>query len=232
MDLVETPDPPPEDTETDAESASGSWLQILANYATLLVAVSAVVLSVWQGYEMRKHNRLSVLPNLDYAGANLSLEKGDEAQYGGKLETMTEGSYVWRAGVKNTGLGPAVFEKALLYRAGEDTILYETEEEEDAVSVRDADSLGIRIRRQFPGMENLWGSFEQGSLVKAGNKQFLYEAIIPSSAVSDTLDTSPLVRVREMFEQYSFVVCYCSVYGEDCDQAYIGAPPPDGACDY
>jgi hypothetical protein len=33
-----------------------------------------------------------------------------------------------------------------------------------------------------------------------------------------------------MVSQYSFVVCYCSVYGEDCDQEHIGAEPPPDAC--
>lgn len=228
MDLAETPDSAPDDA--DSENSSGSWLQILANYATLLVAVSAVALSVWQGYEMRQHNRLSVLPNLDVTGTRLVLDEGGQVQYGGTPETMTERSYVLRVGVENTGLGPAVFEKALVYRAGEETPLAETEQEGDVVSFRDANSLGKRIRGQFSGIENQLDAFEQGTLMKAGDKQYLYESLIPASAVPDTLDAFPINRVQGMIGEYSFVVCYCSVYGEDCDQEHIGAEPPANAC--
>lgn len=228
MDLAETPDQPPDDA--DAEASSGSWLQILANYATLLVAVSAVLLSVWQGYEMRKHNRLSVLPNLDGTGTRLVLKEGDQVQYGGTPETMAERSYVLRMGLENTGLGPAVFERVLLYRVEEDTTISETEQEGDWISFRDANSLGKRIRSQFPGMENQLGAFEQGTLMKAGETQYLYETLIPASAVPDTLDAFPPNRVQGMVNGYSFVVCYCSVYGEDCGQEHIGAEPPSNAC--
>jgi hypothetical protein len=66
---MEIPDPPdvPDDPPPWSEAASSDrpWLQILSNYATILIAVSAVVLSVWEGCEMRQHNRLSVLPRLD-----------------------------------------------------------------------------------------------------------------------------------------------------------------------
>ena len=231
MDLAETPDSSP-DPEAESDSSSGSWLQILANYATLLVAVSAVVLSVWQGYEMRRHNRLSVLPNLDVTGTRLALGEGEQVQYGGTSETLTERSYVLRVGIENTGLGPAVFEKALLYKAEEDITLSETEQEGDVISFRDADSLGRRIRSQFLGMENRLGAFEEGTLVKAGEKQLLYETLIPASAVPDTLDAFPPDRVQGMISEYSFVICYCSIYGEDCDQETIGAEPPPNTCDF
>jgi len=72
---------------------------------------------------------LSVLPNLDVTASRLALEEGDQIQYGGKPQRIGERSYVWKTGTKNTGLGPAVFEKVLLYRVGEDPTLHETEKE-------------------------------------------------------------------------------------------------------
>ena len=233
MDLAETPDQSPNaDSNGESGGSSSSWLQILANYATILIAVSAVILSVWEGYEMRQHNRLSVLPNLDVTASWLVLEEGEQVQHGGKPKTITERSHIFKVGIENTGLGPAVFENALLYRAQVDTLLSKTEHEGDGITLRDADSLDRRLRRQFPGMELIWGGFKQGSLMKAGNTSFLYEAIISSSAVPDTLDASPRTRMRQMFNQYSFVVCYCSVYGEDCAHAVMGAEPPSDACGF
>jgi hypothetical protein len=61
----------------------------ITTWATTVIALSAVVVSIWTGYETRRHNRLSVKPSLGF------LTQQDEAkpQYG---LLMT-----------NEGLGPA-----------------------------------------------------------------------------------------------------------------------------
>jgi len=40
-----------------------NWDKILA-ISTIIIALSAVIVSLWQGFEQRKHNRLSVKPIL------------------------------------------------------------------------------------------------------------------------------------------------------------------------
>lgn len=43
----------------------------------------------------------------------------------------------------------------------------------------------------------------------------------------DSLDRgAPEIVQDDVLEQRSFVFCYCSVYGEDCDVTYLGAEPP------
>ena len=61
MDLI--PDPP--DAAPDDKSGSSSLqqrLQITSTIVTLCVALLAIGLTVWQGYETRRHNRLTVQP--------------------------------------------------------------------------------------------------------------------------------------------------------------------------
>jgi hypothetical protein len=188
------------------------------------------VLSVWEGCETRQHNRLSVLPNLDAGVKQLSLEKGEVVDLGGTEETMAERTHYLEIRVENSGLGPAVFEKAQLFRAGADTVLYETQEEGDVLNIYRAEPLVRRIRATFPDAARFTGALEQGIMMKAGGAQPFLQMGIRASTVPDTLSVSPQRRLLKMIGQYSFVVCYCSVYGEDCDQEHIGADPPPAAC--
>jgi len=232
MDLAEAPTSSSDEGDPGSGNTSGSWLQILANYATLLVAVSAVTLSVWQGYEMRKHNRLSVLPNVDVVVKQLSLEKGEEVELGGTSETVTERTSYLGIKIENTGLGPAVFEKAKLFRAGADTVLYQTSEKGEVLNIYRADSFAEQTRRLFPEMSRFSGSIRQGVMMKAGETQPFLQAGIPASSIPDTLDGNPRRRLRALISRYSFVGCYCSVYGENCDHVSVGAKPPSDPCGF
>ncbi len=60
----------------------------LSHYAIMLVAVSALVVSVWQVRTSQEHNKLSVRPYLDFfTGWN---------------------NGVWRSDISNEGVGPAI----------------------------------------------------------------------------------------------------------------------------
>jgi len=80
--------PPPDEIDSASEEDEGRSmryrLQIASNLVTLLVAVSAIGLSVWEGCEARRHNRLAVLPNLDVNERNLTVEAGGTVRVGGR----------------------------------------------------------------------------------------------------------------------------------------------------
>lgn len=64
----------------------------LSHYAVVLIAVSAVVVSVWQVRLSQKHNRLSVRPYLDFfSGWTAERE--------------------WEMTLSNEGVGPAILKK-------------------------------------------------------------------------------------------------------------------------
>lgn len=104
MDLI--PDPP--DAAPDDKSGSSSLqqrLQITSTIVTLCVALLAIGLTVWQGYETRRHNRLTVQP---YLQANSVVNYANES-----VETTYS--------LESTGLDPAVYSKILVYDRASDT---------------------------------------------------------------------------------------------------------------
>lgn len=229
-DLPESPDSPDDDSEASSrEMFSRYRLQLISTVATLLVAVSAIGLSVWEGLEMRRHNRLSVLPNLEVVVRQLRLEPGAVIEKGGTRETIEDSTFVLALMVENSGLGPAVFERARLFRAGASEPLRQTNEEGESINMFTPDSLIPRMRAAFPALSAFYGGLQQGFMMRAGESKPFLEASIPVASVPDSVGYPP-GRLLDMIRQYSFVVCYCSVYGEDCDQEHIGTPPPENAC--
>lgn len=233
MDMPELPESPDDNAAGEPEASTGLFsryrLQLISTLATLLVAVSAVSLSVWEGLEMRRHNRLSVLPNLEARARQLTLEPGETIETGTARQTFDDSTYVLELLVRNSGLGPAVFERARLFQAGASRPMAQTNEDGDAISVFTPDSLGPQVRAVFPVVNAFYGALQQGFMLRAGATEPFLQASIPAASVPDTVGYPP-GRMLDLIGQYSFVVCYCSVYGEACDQAHFGADPPENAC--
>jgi hypothetical protein len=239
MEDIELPEPDDPDGgagDTPEGASESTWsrrrLQVISTLATLLVAVSAVGLSIWEGMEMRRHNRLSVLPNLTVGGGNVTVDAGEAARLQGTSRTVDEASHIVQRTFRNTGLGPAVIKRALVFPAGAAAgaePVEATREDGDAINLYSApDSLVARMENRFPALELYAGSIEQGDMVKAGESRIFMGAAVPMASVPDTVTTDPKDRVEALVERYSFVACYCSVYGEDCGQAHVGAAPPAG----
>lgn len=74
-------------------------LQLISTVVTLCVALLAIGLTVWQGYEMRRHNRLTVQP---YLKANAVVNYATES---------VELTY----SLESNGLGPAVYSQILVF---------------------------------------------------------------------------------------------------------------------
>ncbi|MCB0448180.1 MAG: hypothetical protein KDD03_11860 [Gelidibacter sp.] len=69
------------------------------SYLAMFIAVLALIVSIYEGYEIRKHNRLSLKPYLD--GSIFMQEK--------KL---------FKIEIRNEGLGPAIVEEFSIYANG------------------------------------------------------------------------------------------------------------------
>ena len=97
--MVDVPIPdPPEQSATGA----GRILSRLQPLLTLIIAVAAISLAVWEGVESRRHNRLTVKPKI--AGA---INAGRDG--GGEYVSMS---------IESTGLGPAVINTFRVYFDG------------------------------------------------------------------------------------------------------------------
>lgn len=72
-----------------------NYISKLDSYALMMIALSALIVSIWQVNQQQKHDRISVRPYLDW------------------VQTQDQDGYVMLL-VKNKGFGPAFFEKGEL----------------------------------------------------------------------------------------------------------------------
>ncbi len=208
-----------ESSGDEQESVRVRWLasdraQTLANVLTIIVAVAAIALSIWEGVENRRHNRLSVLPHLERAGLNLN----------------EDSVYTMRFAVENTGLGPAVLQNFLVFHDGEK--VFDSAAQPDGYfsyeAIRD-DLSKLPFRA-----DAFTNAYTTGELLKAGAEHLLIdlEIALPTGEADSPADWPPN-QVRRVIYTRSFVFCYCSVYEEDCDQVHVGAEPPsEDVCDF
>ena len=69
-----------------------SRIEKISHYAVVVIAISALFVSIWQGRVLQKHNRLSVKPYMDFH--------------------INQGNQELRVEFSNEGLGPAIMKKA------------------------------------------------------------------------------------------------------------------------
>lgn len=71
----------------------------IISYSAMLTAFMALIVSIYEGYEIRKHNRLSVRPYLQNAVSRNGISN-------------------YSIGIKNGGLGPAIIDGFDIYARG------------------------------------------------------------------------------------------------------------------
>lgn len=189
-------------------------LQIIANVLTVVVAVAAIALSVWEGYENRLHNRLSVLPHLDSSISTLR-------------DGPADSTWTMIYALENTGLGPAVLHSIRVFRDG--ALLFDGRRQGEAMSYGDVRE-DLRAL-PFPIVSDLTNELRVGEMLEARESHLLIRFEV---ATAESLGRYPPEVVRaEVMDRYSFVFCYCSVYGENCDVTSVSAPPPAGrVCEF
>ena len=171
----------------DTNSGSGrvsSGLQKAGRMGAGIVAMAAVGLAVWEGLENRRHNRLSVVPNVDAV-----------REFDMRAQTFT-------FTLMSSGLGPAVVRDMRVYV--------------DDELVFDKDSTGeFAYEAVYPvvGGKNLdvWDSYyDDGHYLLPDNRYDLLR-VEPRSDDGERIE-----NFRDMADRINVVVCYCSVYGDQC----------------
>lgn len=215
-DLPESQSGPPSASESarqDEEKRSFyQQLQVVTTFVTLIVAVTAIALSVWEGYETRLNNRLSVQPFLE--GTN-EIRRNDS-------------TYSFTALVSSDGLGPAVYKKAMIFDRQADPErgpVAATTDDEPVISLGDA--TGLRERWAETGLprQGFFGYFRQGTMQRPGDEKTFFSYNLDALETRADTTQTPYSRVREVLYTYSVVICYCSVYGDSCGQAHLLGPP-------
>jgi hypothetical protein len=225
MEMPELPESPSDDNlDTDREKTMSDkrsfyqQLQVVTTFVTLIVAVSAIGLSVWEGYETRLNNRLSVQPFLE----------------GTKRILTNDSTYNYEAYVTSDGLGPAVYEKVMIYDLTTDPEsgpVASSTDDEPMISLHDAPDLRERWTRTEIPQRGFFGYLRQGAMQRPGSEETFFHFSVSESEVNSDSELSPNRRVSDLLNTYSVVVCYCSVYGDSCRQMDIlGPAPSDDIC--
>jgi hypothetical protein len=199
-------------------------LRVATQIVTLVVALSAIGLSVWQGAEMRQHNRLSVIPKLEVGGI-----------WGSGTGTIGSNPvYTDSVVIENAGLGPAVLHRIQVRRA--DSVVYDTQRpgDVDSLYMYGAFQKALRGYQKRTGREaGLFNvrTYAPGTMLPTeGHPLFQIQVELP-----DSLDAENVYPVRQdlasFYRTHELHVCYCSVYREDCAVASLwGTPPDDLVC--
>lgn len=191
-------------------------IQLIANILTIMVAVAAIGLSIWEGRENRLHNRLSVMPHL---------EKVQSTTTQGPLDSTATIRYA----LYNSGLGPAVLHDALVFF--EDSLIFRSGADEHYYDFKDF----MENLQNLNGSESIYSythSRRSGELMQAGKEHLFFNLTVPSDVEGINGSTTGYVR-KEVLSRYSFAFCYCSVYGDRCNMVYLSEPPPGSfSCEF
>lgn len=219
---------PEQEPSSEIRGTATARLQTIANLLTVVVALSAILLSVWEGIENRRHNRLSVLPHLEPAEADYGSATPIENEYfllPSKMDSLYAVSYA----LENSGLGPAVLENILIFEENEK--IFDSAQLDSTYAFHEVK----RDLGQLPFAASLFQNpYSVGDMLQAGEVHYYMTVAIPFSVTRGALDQWPPDIVQsEVLEQRTFVFCYCSVYEEDCDMTYLGsAPPVNNVCGF
>ena len=196
------------DDHPDKSKKKDSNLQRIANVLTLVVALAAIGLSIWEGRENRLHNRLSVLPYLQQYVITIR-------------DGLSDPDYRITYALKNTGLGPAVLKE--LYMYVDDELTFEGREEGQYIGFREVRAALQSSPYPITGLYT-HGRFV-GEMLEAGEEHIMFYFDVPAADSSGRY--LPGIMKSEIVGRYSFVFCYCSVYGDNCKSQYLGSPPPE-----
>jgi hypothetical protein len=102
-----------------------------------------------------------------------------------------------------------------------------------ATTSRGRDLIGLRTVDSSTGLESLSyevpsisGSIEQGDMIRPGDQRDVFQSQVLTSNVPDSVDGYVPGQIYERRARHSYVVCYCSVYGDNCGQVHLLATPP------
>ena len=195
-------DIPVPDTPERPPPGGGNVLLRLQPLLTLVIALAAIGLAIWEGSENRRHNRLSVQPRL---GA--SVVSGEDAA----------GEFV-RMAVESTGLGPAVVNTFRIYVDGiaqDSTITAGGTPWVHVTEMFSADDTEINAR-----------GYGRGNYFPAGREYILFEVKRHREAAAGG---EPLT---ETVGRVAVQICYCSIYNTDCEEVLLATVAMEAlACD-
>lgn len=154
------------------------------NLIGIVISLCAIALTVYGLYATRRHNRLSVTPQL--------------ADYTNKL-TTNEG-LILSYDISNNGIGPARIRNFVLFREGKPFPRGKDDYVETFIRAHLGDRLKYNIRHSF--------NFGEDDSLKVGDTRRMLEIFFPGAKIEDR------EKILGMFEGISLRIEYESFYGK------------------
>lgn len=168
------------------------------------IALAAILLAVWEGFENRRHNRLSVVPNVD-ASRDFDMR-----------------AQTFDFGLLSSGLGPAVVHDLRIFI--DDRRVYDKHTEHE-----------FAWTEAYPLLRgkdlDIWDSYYiEGQYLIPGERYELLR-VKPRASENSIQGENRIDNFRELANRISVVICYCSVYGDQCATETLGVQEVDeGSC--
>jgi len=163
--------------------------ELLISISAIIIALTSIVVSVWEGNSMRNHYQLSVQPRLNYSFESEIFPDDDEYNFSSALFK-----------IKNNGLGPAIIMSIEYFIDGE---IIDTNE--------CSECLDILFNKRF-NFDNLGGhaysTLLVGQTIPMNESLTIYEYNFLSEEAFHR-------QSKEFYHRLSFIFKYQSLYGEE-----------------
>ncbi|MCF7818211.1 MAG: hypothetical protein K9M54_10050 [Kiritimatiellales bacterium] len=160
--------------------------ELITSISSVIIALAVLFIAYWQGHLIRKHNRLSVTPNLQ-----IHTDQNDEGNAGNIEITLS-----------NSGIGPAIIKRIQLEKnrkpAGDlsNELVY-------------AELKGLALKTK--NVRTFW--MRPGCFMSEKEKQTVLRIEFESTDLKIPASTL-LDKIQQIFDSYEIKIAYESVYGD------------------
>ncbi|NRA63866.1 MAG: hypothetical protein HRU19_05250 [Pseudobacteriovorax sp.] len=176
--------------------------KLVTKYGAGIIALAAILLAAWEGYENRRHNRLTVAPKLDFG------------TFYNEKQTPDQVSREFKLVLESSGLGQAVITSFFTYWDGQ--LKFNSLEHEDE---RKAWSHIRAALKDLSFDVKHTSQVTQGVYLRAGSRQTIL-----------TMESRQQNANVDFSDRFGIAICYCSVYNEACTRETFGNTPDQTLC--
>ena len=168
-------------------------VELTLSISAMIIAISSIVISIWEGITMRNHYHLSVQPRLDYFFDLEGFPDDDETNFS---------TAVYK--IKNNGLGPAVITNIEYFI------------DENRIDIEDDVNKDTLFDESF-NFDNIAGhgysTFLIGQTIPMNETLTIYEYAFMTKEAFER-------QSMEFYDRFSFIIKYKSLYDEHFETSH------------
>lgn len=174
----------------------GFDINILTSIAVAVIAIIAVIATIWQAIITRKHNRLSVRPWL--------MTEANEQMH------AQSGALIISLGLVNNGTGPAVIKDFILLYKGAEVSRNNRTTFEAALQILDDSKILKELGTRARATDYFWAAPK--GIIAEKEKNNIISVQIPTKPETKLQATK--IEVQKILSAFDIVIRYQSIYEE------------------